>query len=119
MDSQLNEEKIKIERGTFIEVMSNIVLQLKSDNVSSSEFMNGMTVCSEITKVDFQFAYDYLKEQLIKLAPQMDVDQYSKLAQSIYRMASYMHRFEIPNADLTPLNEVAKQQFPHCKAHEN
>jgi hypothetical protein len=44
----------------------------------------------------------------------MDVEQYSKLAQSVYRMASYMHRFEVPNADLTPLTEVAKQQLSHC-----
>jgi hypothetical protein len=44
----------------------------------------------------------------------MDVEQYAKLAQSVYRMASYMHRFEVPNADLTPLTEVAKQQLSHC-----
>jgi hypothetical protein len=58
MDSELNGEKLKIERGAFVEVMSNILLQLKNGNISASEFMNGMTVCSEMTKLDFQFAYD-------------------------------------------------------------
>lgn len=116
MESSLREEKLKIERGAFIETMSFIFQELRSGQISSSEFMRGMEACSEMTKIDFRFAYDYLNAELIKLAPEMAVDDYSKATTSICRMASFMHRFEIPNSKLQSLQEIAQQQYPNCKA---
>jgi len=50
------------------------------------------TASIEITKTDFRFAYEYLVENLIALAPLVTRAKYMGTAQAIQRMASYMHR---------------------------
>jgi hypothetical protein len=113
-DDALAKEVTKIDRTAFIEVMSRLLEHLKTRKLASSEFMEGMDACFKITTTDFRFGYDYLVENLITFAPQMTLGQYKEFAQTIHRMGSYMHRFEIVHAKLLTLWNVAEQQFAKC-----
>lgn len=111
----LDEETIKINRTAFIETMSRSLQHLRTRKLDAREFMDGMAACFEITKTDFRFAYDYLVENLIALAPLMTRTKFLETAQTIYRMASYMHRFETVNAKLPTLYSIAEQQLDKCR----
>lgn len=97
------------QKDAFIKLMNLTFEQLKTDNLSANGFMKAMDSCFQMTITDFRFAYLHLREKLIELAPNVDRETYLRIGQSVVRIASYMQRFEIPNAKLPSIWEIVEQ----------
>lgn len=95
-----------INRTSFAEIMSPILNKLKLGKITSNDFLLGMNACTNITKTDFRFAYDYLADFLIKAAHEISKERYLDLADTVFKMSSYMHQFNIVHEKLMPLNLI-------------
>lgn len=104
-----------MERKSFLKIMNPLLIKLKIFNLTSKEWILGMDACSNIIYKDqFKFAYDYLVTYLIDVAPEVTKTRYLEITKSLYMIASYMHRFEIPRAKLPTLNEVSNKNIDRC-----
>lgn len=109
-------EEISLECRSFLETMNPILTKIKVAQLTSNEFMLGMDACFQIViNEKFRFAYDHLVKFLIDAAPELTKDRYLDVSNSIIRMASYMHRFEIPKAKLSTLMQISEEQLPRCR----
>jgi len=107
MNESLAKEAQSIRRGAFKEAVDRALVERASGKICNSSYMDAMDVCSKMAITDdFRYAYDYLSAIIIKAAPTMARDDYLEFGQTIYRMASYMHRFDVPRAKLPSLYEV-------------
>jgi len=85
-------------------------------NVSSEDFMLGMDICSKMCYDDrddllYEFGSNLLKDR----ASMMSTKVYEKTSRSFIRMASYIHRFYVPNRRLTPFSVIASEAALTCR----
>ena len=112
---------IQEERRKFTDMMDKIWTHGATVGpIDSKMWMEGMDAAFKIVVADeFPFAYEYVVNILRVGAPTMNKTKYMELGQSMYRVCSYMQRFEIPHARLPSLMDVAKDFSEICVDSEN